>query len=59
MASTVMAYAGDLYHKSCLADDEIKDAREVAVTEIEDDQVCDECMELLVSEDAPEDAPEA
>lgn len=59
MASTVMAYAGNLYHKACLEDDEIKDAREVAVGEIEDDQVCDECMELLVGEDTPEDVPEA
>ena len=57
--TTVMAYAGNLYHKACLDADEIVDARAVALDEVEDDQVCDECMELLVGDETPEDVPEA
>jgi len=58
MPSTVMSYAGDLYHAACLDTDELKDAIEVKTDEIENDQVCDECMEPLVGDDTPEDVPE-
>ena len=54
---TILAYEGGLYHKKCLDDEQLAaSVREIAIDEIEDDQVCDECMELLVSaEDEPEE----
>ena len=55
MPSTVMTYAGKLYHKACLAPGEIVDATEIATAEFEDDEVCDECMEALLDEAAPAD----
>lgn len=55
MPSTVYSYTGKLYHKSCLSPEELKDAVAVASTELEDDQACDECMELLTGEASPSD----
>ena len=55
MPSTVMTYAGKLYHKACLDPGEIIDATEIAAAEFEDDEVCDECMEPLRGEAAPDD----
>ena len=59
MPSTIFAHDGDLYHSACLSDEERGVAREIPVNEVEDDEICNECMEPLVSEDTPEDVPEA
>lgn len=59
MPKTIVNFGRDSYHKSCLSDEEIKDAHEIPIEEIGLEEVCNGCMELLRSDDAPEDPPEA
>jgi len=55
MSRTVISHGGDLYHLVCLAPELRGDGRTVPAAEIEEDQVCEECMAPLVGEEAPDD----
>lgn len=44
----ILQFEGELYHEKCLAETDRGSAREIAVDDIDSDQICDVCDDLFV-----------
>jgi len=58
MKAKVYSFGESLYHVECLTPDEIEDAKEVAVEDLEKEESCGNCNELLVVEGDEEEEDE-
>ena len=58
MPKTIIQVDGELYHKACLADEDVVRGTAVSADEVEDEQVCEDCASPLTGEDAPDDDEE-
>jgi hypothetical protein len=55
---TVLAWNGGLYHQACMSDagnETLVDTKVIPAGDLDDEQICDECMGPLVGEEALED----
>lgn len=55
----VYSFGESLYHEACLTPEEIEDSKEVAVADLEAEEACGNCNELLVVEGDDEEEEEA
>ena len=53
--SKVYSFGESLYHAECLTPDEIEDSKEVEVKDLEAEEACGNCNELLVVDETDED----
>ena len=54
MKAKVYVQGEALYHAACLTPEEIEDATEVLVEDLEAEESCGNCNELLIEEDEEE-----
>ena len=55
---TIIQVDGELYHKACLAEEDVVRGVTVDAESVEDEQVCEDCAGPLTGEDAPDDDEE-
>lgn len=55
----VYSQGESLYHAACLTPEEIEDALEVAVADLEAEEACGNCNEPLIEEDEEDETEEA
>ena len=51
MPTKVYSMGESLYHAACLTPEEIEDSKEVAVTDLEVEEVCGNCNDPLIEEE--------
>lgn len=58
MSAKAYALNESLYHKACLTDDELADSKEVETSDLEAEEACGNCNELLAEDDDDDEEDE-